>query len=197
MSSPPSAEPTRHAPARTSLVVRRLSVALGVLVALLALSPVASAQSKLSLDVDAAFPAEGDSETGWGAGVRYGHAWNVLVLAFIPEIGGGYHTFGGSPDARALDGVIGMRFGLNFIVEPSVFAHVGVGHFEYTAASRDISETGFKWDAGAAFDLTLLPVIDLGAHVAYAQIAGGSVDPFASVNVGGHITFTLGGKKKD
>ena len=174
--------------------VRRLSAALTILLTSLAFTRVASAQHKLSLDGEVAFPTSGASDTGWGAGARLGHAWNLLIFALTPEIGGSYHAFGGSPDASSYDGVAGLRFGINFIVEPSVFAHLGVGHFGYTTGAGDVSHTGLMYDVGAALDFTLVPVVDLGLHLAYSQIAGDSLGDFAWVDLGAHLTFTFGEK---
>jgi hypothetical protein len=171
--------------------VRRLSAVLTVL-ATLACTRVAGAQHKVSLDVEAAFPSSEAHDTGWGAGARLGHAWNLSILALTPELGGSYHAFGGSPGATAFDGVVGARFGINFIVQPSVFAHLGVGHFGYATGAGDVSQTGLMYDVGGALDLTLVPVIDVGAHAAYSRIAGDSSADFAWVDVGAHITFTFG-----
>jgi len=171
--------------------VRRLSAVLTV-AATLAFSSVAAAQHKLSLDVEAAFPTHAAHDTGWGVGGRLGHAWNLSILALTPELGGSYHAFGGSPGASAFDGVVGARFGINFIVEPSVFAHLGVGHFDYATGAGDVSRTGLMYDVGGALDLTLVPVVDVGAHAAYSQIAGDGSGDFAWVDVGAHVTFTFG-----
>jgi hypothetical protein len=51
------------------------------------------------------------------------------------------------------------------------------------------------YDVGGALDLTLVPVVDVGVHAGYSQIAGGAFEPFDWVDVGAHVTFTFGGDK--
>ena len=172
--------------------VARVSSGLAVLFILLGHAGVAGAQNKLSFDGEAAFPSSSASKTGWGLGLRAGHEWDLLLLSLTPEIGGSYHAFGGSPDARTFSGVAGARVGLGFILEPSVFTHFGVGHFGYDTAAGAVSHTSLTYDFGAALDLTVLPVIDLGAHVDYVRILGDSVANFSFIAVGAHITFKLG-----
>ena len=52
------------------------------------------------------------------------------------------------------------RIGIDFGLEPSVFAHAGIGHFEITSDAH----TSLGYDVGAALDPTLLPVISFGPH---------------------------------
>jgi hypothetical protein len=175
--------------------VRRLPSALALAVVVLAHAGVASAQNKLSFDAEAAFPSRAAHDTGWGVGLRAGHTWDLLLLSLTPELGGSYHAFGGGPEARTLSGVAGARVGVGFILEPSVFTHFGVGHFGYDTTPGAVSHTSLTYDFGAALDLTLLPVIDLGAHIDYARILGDSIASFSWIAIGAHITFKLDKKK--
>jgi hypothetical protein len=150
----------------------------------------AAAQNKLSVDVGAAFPDGTNNGDGWGLGLRYGREWKLAILTLTPEFDFSYHNFSGPNDATTLAFMGGGRLGIDFIIEPSVFAHAGVGHVDGVG----ISQTSLGYDVGAALDLTVLPVIDFGPHLIFAGIAGDhSNDPFTWMEIGGHISFNFGG----
>jgi hypothetical protein len=129
---------------------------------------------------------------GFGGGVRIGNQWNLLLLTLTPEFGASYQAFEGASDADAFRFVAGGRLGLGFILQPSVFAHAGVGHFGYELPGRDVSQTSLAYDVGAALDLTALPIIDIGAHVTAAGIAGDDSDDALSwVAVGAHVSLNF------
>lgn len=102
------------------------------------------------------------TKTGGGGAIRFGHELDLLLVSLTPELGGGYHAFGGAGDTRVYSGFIGGRLGVGKIVEPSLFAHLGLAH-----VSGFESRTAPMIDAGLAVDLTLLPLIDLGVHAGY------------------------------
>jgi hypothetical protein len=174
------------------VVLASLSVA-----ALLSFSSVAGAKGKLGIDVDAALPTDEPSgvDTGWGAGLRLGHQWDLPLINLTPEFAGHYTQFGGSADLTAWSLMAGGRLGIGFILSPSVFAHAGLGHFGFNAPpGADSSQTSLGYDFGAALDLTALPIVDIGAHVAWNGIAGDkSIDPLNWVAIGGHLQFTIPG----
>jgi hypothetical protein len=64
-------------------------------------------------------------------------------------------------------GLVGGEVRIGKILEPGVFAHVGVGHLSGVGAF-----TAPAFDVGLALDLTLIPLIDIGAHVAYNALLG-------------------------
>lgn len=105
---------------------------------------------------------EPSTKSGGGGQLRLGQEFDLFLVSLTPELGGGYHGFGGNDDAKLYTGFLGGRLAFGKIVEPSIFGHVGLGHLE----AYD-SRTAPVMDAGLAIDLTLLPLIDLGLHGAY------------------------------
>jgi len=163
--------------------------------ALLSVTGVASAKGKIGIDVDAALPPDEPSgvDTGWGAGLRVGNQWDVLLLSLTPEFSGHYTKFGGNTGLAAWNVMVGGRFGIDIILKPSVFAHAGLGHFGWNAPPGiESSQTSLGYDLGAALDFTLLPVVDIGAHVAWNGVSGdSSIDTLNWVSVGGHLQFSI------
>jgi hypothetical protein len=153
----------------------------------------ATAKTKLSLDLDRAISENvpgGDG--GFGGGIRLGNQWKFLLLTLTPEFGASYQAFEGASDADAFRFVAGGRLGLGFILEPSVFAHAGLGHFGYEYLGADVSQTSLAYDVGAALDLTALPVLDIGAHATVAGIAGDdSTEALSWVAIGAHVGFNF------
>jgi hypothetical protein len=156
--------------------------------ALLVSSP-AEAENKLSFDAGAAFPDGGGNDDGFGLGLRYGHEWDLAIISLVPEMGLGYHAFGGPNDADVVTVVGGGRIAIGFILEPSVYAHAGVGH----VWSDVTSFTSLAYDVGAALDLTAIPMVAFGPHLTLGGVAGNkSRDPFSWLEIGGHVTFGFG-----
>jgi hypothetical protein len=154
----------------------------------------AQAANKLALDVEATFPADiPNADNGWGAGLRFGREWNLVLVKLTPEIQGNYHAFGGSSDVRQFGVMGGGRVGLGLLVQPSVFAHAGVGHFGYKTTTADVSQTSLGYDLGVALDITALPLLDIGAHASLNGVAGDDdVRSIAWYAVGGHVAFSFG-----
>ncbi|HWZ89187.1 MAG TPA: hypothetical protein VNW92_10065 [Polyangiaceae bacterium] len=101
--------------------------------------------------------------SGTGFDVRLGYKLDLLLAQITPEVGGGYHTFGGSAGATFSQGFVGGRLAFGKILEPGVYAHLGYGH-----VGTDLGGvSGATADAGLTLDLTLLPFIDLGVHGGY------------------------------
>jgi hypothetical protein len=172
------------APARAA----RRGISAAALALLFCLSPHAGAQTKLAVDVGAAFPSGAESSDGWGAGLRFGREYRVTLLTLTPELDVAYHNFGQS-ETEALRVLGGGRLGIDAGLEPSVFAHAGVGHY----AGPSTSHTSLGYDIGLALDLTLLPVISFGPHVMFAGIAGtNTIEPLSWFEVGGHASFSFG-----
>jgi hypothetical protein len=122
-------------------------------------------KSKTHIAVDFDFGTALDApgtKAGGGGALRLGQEFDLFLVSLTPELGGGYHAFGGNDETRLYSGFIGGRLAIGKIVEPSIFAHLGVGH---TAGLE--SRTAPIMDAGLAIDLTLLPLIDLGFHAGY------------------------------
>lgn len=179
----------------SSYLLGRLAKALcftATLAAVSLLSVPALAEDEIAVDVEAAWADDPNDSNGLGVGLRAGHVWDIAIITITPELGASYHDFEGASDPTAWDVKAGGRFGIDLLIEPSVYAHAGLGHFDYELASRDVSHTGLAYDVGAALDLTLLPVIDFGVHATVAGVAGNdSVDPFSWFALGGHVAFAF------
>jgi hypothetical protein len=149
----------------------------------------ADAQSQLSFDAGAAFPEGAGNDDGFGLGLRYGHEWDLAIISLVPELGLGYHAFSGPNDADVFTGVGGGRIAIGFVLQPSVYAHAGIGH-----VSTDVTSfTSLAYDVGAAVDLTAIPMVAFGPHITLAGVAGNqSRRPFSWLEIGGHFTFSFG-----
>jgi hypothetical protein len=161
---------------------------------------VASAQGQFSLDAEAAYPTNEAYDDGFGFGARFGHEWDLALVSIIPEIGVNYHLFDGPLDADALAVLAGGRVAIGFVIEPSAFIHAGIGHYDADTTGAEISETGLAYEMGLALDFTLLPVVDFGAHAAYAGIAGDDdegLGAFEWLALGGHVTFVFDERAAD
>ncbi len=174
--------------------LRALAAFVAALVTLAVAPGRALAEGKLAIDVEANLPDDTPRVgNGWGAGLRLGNTWDLWLIELTPELGASYHSFGGSAGATAYRALAGGRLALGLILQPSVFVHAGVGHFSYDAYENDVSETDLAYDAGAALDFTLLPWIDLGAHVSLNRInAASPTESLSWVAAGGHIAISLG-----
>lgn len=127
------------------------------------------------------------TDSGGGGALRLGQKFDLLLVSLTPEIGGGYHGFGGSGDAKLYSGFLGGRLGIGKIIEPSVFAHVGLGRLEGVAP-----RTAPILDAGVALDFTLLPLIDLGLHGAYnVMMPKGDGSALKFVTLGAHAALVF------
>lgn len=145
----------------------------------------AAAQTRIALDLDYAgdFDERG-VDGGTGGALRLGRELDLVILTLTPEIGGSYHAFAGSAEATHYSGFIGGRVGIGKIIEPSVFAHIGVGKID----GDFVSETGPALDFGVALDFTLLPILDLGAHAAYDTLLLDGGESFDWYRLGLHAS---------
>jgi hypothetical protein len=175
---------------RFRLRLARLGVASAVAAGTWLTAPAARAENKLSFDAGAAFPKGAGNDDGFGLGLRYGHEWDLAIISLVPELGVGYHAFGGRNDADVVTVFGGGRIAVGFVLEPSVYAHAGVGH----VATDTTSFTSLAYDVGAALDLTAIPMVAFGPHLTLAGVAGNESRPaFSWLEIGGHLTFGFGG----
>lgn len=122
-------------------------------------------KSKTHIAVDFDFATAIDAPTskaGGGGALRLGQEFDLLLISLTPEFGGSYHAFGGDDRTKLYTGFLGGRLAVGKIIEPSIFAHLGLGHISGTE-----TRTAPVMDGGIALDLTLLPLIDLGVHGSY------------------------------
>lgn len=140
----------------------------------------------VDLDVGAAIDEPGTS-TGAGGALRIGQELDLFLISLTPELGGSYHAFRGDDETRMYGGFVGGRLALGKVIEPAIFAHVGVAHVR-GAESR----TAPTLDGGLALDLTLLPLIDLGVHGGYNVMFPGRQDESLHfVTLGAHAALVL------
>ncbi len=140
----------------------------------------------LAVDFDFAASAEPGTHNGGGGAIRVGRKLDLLLISLTPEVGGSYHNFAGTNESRIYRGFLGGRVGIGKIFEPSAFAHVGLARLESTFPGW----TAPAFDGGIAFDFTLLPVVDLGAHASYnALLSQGNHESFEWLILGLHAAL--------
>lgn len=166
-----------------------LGFALAYALLVLALPSRASAQSlRISGDLDWAGKLSGREATlGGGGGLRVGTQLDLVVATLIIEAGGSYHSFAGDDDVSVWRGLAGGEVRIGKVLEPGLFAHVGVGHLSgfdaFTAPAVDV---------GLALDLTIIPLVDIGIHVAYDALLGSSDhDGFSWGTAGLHAALVI------
>ncbi len=131
---------------------------------------------------------EPGADIGGGGAVRLGRKLDLVLVSLTPEIGGGYDRFKGDNSVGIYRGFVGGRLGLGKIIEPSVFAHIGVGRLDANLGSH----TAIAYDAGIALDLTLLPLVNLGAHASYNALLPQGVFPsFDWLSFGLHVALVF------
>ena len=145
----------------------------------------------LAVDGDYSSAIQNDQiKYGGGGALRIGTQRNLFLVTLIPELTLDYHSF----DARTRDnaqittGKLGGRIRFLKILEPGVFAHVGIGHI---AGDRIYSHTGLAFDAGLTLDFTLIPLIDIGIHGAWNRIFGGYDSGVSYGTTGVHVALVL------
>jgi hypothetical protein len=146
--------------------------------------------SKTHVAVDADFNSAvsaPDTTAGGGGALRLGQEFDLFLVSLTPELGGGYHSFGGDERIKLYSGFLGGRFAVGKIIEPALFGHVGVGRLD-----GPDSRTAPMLDGGLAIDFTLLPLIDLGVHGAYnVMLPRGDSGTFKFVTLGAQAALVL------
>lgn len=186
--------------ARVSSTCGRLrlhTTALGVSALGLAMWP-STAAAQTTIGVDLSFNDavdQANTDAGAGIDVYFGPRLDLAILTLTTELSAGYHDFGGVAEPTVYRGLAGGRLGVGFVIRPSVFAHVGVGHLRYDeliGSGRD-GRTNFAGDLGLALDFTLLPLVDVGVQGSYNMVSGSDdEDAFEWLQAGAHVTFVLG-----
>jgi hypothetical protein len=146
--------------------------------------------SKTHIAVDGDFNAAvnaAEVDAGAGGALRLGQEFDLFLISLTPELGGGYHGFGGDDRLKLYSGFLGGRLAVGKIVEPSLFAHVGVGRLD-----GPDPRTAPMLDGGLAIDFTLLPLLDLGVHGAYnVLLPEKDGDSFKFVTLGAQAALVL------
>lgn len=173
---------------RFSFAARTSPALVAMVVALVAArSAHASSGKAIGVDIDYANGInESHVNSGTGFNVRFGYKLDLLVLQLTPEIGGGYHTFSGSADAKFSQGIVGGRLQFGKILSPGMYAHLGYGHL----SAFGTGHSGATADAGVTLDLTFLPMIDVGVHAGYNGLLKSGDNPaFDSYVLGAHASL--------
>lgn len=125
--------------------------------------------TQIAFDLDWVKALDGGAN-GAGGAIRLGYELDLLIVTIIPELGGSYHSFS-SADTKLYRGFAGGRLRFAKVIEPGIYAHIGYGHASVDAPGGTSRSAGTS-DFGVSLDLTLLPVIDLGAHAGYSLLFG-------------------------
>ena len=145
----------------------------------------------LALDGDYSSAIQNDQiKYGGGGALRIGTQRNLILITLIPELTLDHHNFDAHTrdNASITTGKVGGRIRFLKILEPGVFAHVGVGHI---GGDRVYSHTGVAFDAGVTLDFTLIPLIDIGIHGAWNRIFGGYDSGVSYGTTGVHVALVL------
>jgi hypothetical protein len=147
----------------------RRSLFLGVVPCLVAValsSPrEAHAGPYLGIDLDLGTAFENKVDFSYGLGGRFG--WKFYFAGapvwLLPEIGGHFMSFGSATEfGQAGTAFGGVRFGFDGIVQPNIFAHVGLGFVG--------GDFGPYTDIGLGLDFQITRVFSLGLQVAYNTV---------------------------
>jgi hypothetical protein len=151
----------------------------------------AHADTALALDLDYAVPLDAPDGVDWGGGfaVRLGQQLHLPLLVLTPELAFNYQAFAGGADTAVYRGLAGMRLAVGEILRPGIYGHLGFGRLVSSVPGHS---DGLSYDAGAFLDFTLLPLINIGAHVAYSGLALRKSEPaFDWVTVGLHAALVF------
>jgi len=157
------------------MACRSLALAVLSVVGLWSL-PSAAADTPVALDLHYVAPLSPDSpafDGGAGIAGRIGQRFKSLPWLFTPELQVAYETFGGAAETRLYRGLGGLRLAYDSIVRPGIFLHGGVGKSSFVIPPG-ADHTAFTFDGGAFVDLTLLPLVNVGAHLSYNQMLEGN-----------------------
>jgi hypothetical protein len=147
-----------------------------------------SSRTHIAVDFDFGSALDApNTKAGGGGALRLGQEFDLFLASLTPEFGGSYHAFGGDDETRLYSGFLGGRLAIGKIVEPSIFAHLGVAH----VAGLE-TRTAPIMDGGLAVDFTLLPLIDLGVHGAYnAMFPRDDGSALKFLTLGAHAALVL------
>lgn len=136
--------------------------------------------TQIVLDGNFASSAENQTGNGGGGALRVGEAFPVGFLVFVPELGGDFFKFAGPQEAKTYGGFAGARMRFGRLVEPGLFAHVGVAGVDrvdkYAAPTVDL---------GITVDVTYFERVLLGVQGQYKSAIGTGGDPSFSFYTAG------------
>jgi hypothetical protein len=70
---------------------------------------------------------------------------------------------------------------------------VGFGYVDWSPAPNDYSHTGLTYDAGLFFEITAIPLLNIGVHAIYNRIAADEEleETLHWMSLGAHVTLVL------
>ncbi len=145
----------------------------------------------VAIDFDYASAMQHDLvREGGGGALRVGSEIDLLLVSLIPEVTFDFHDFGARTrnHAQLLTGKLGGRIRFFKVIEPGLFAHLGLGTL---SGDRRYSHIGAALDMGVTLDLTILPFIDLGLHAAWNRVFGGYDSGLSYGTSGFHVALVL------
>ena len=149
--------------------VRSLIIAGLVASAWVLQAPAARADLAIGADLETVVPIDFDNvSTGPAFGIRIGAQLHLPLITLTPEVGFHYASFTDGPNVYR--GIVGGRVGIGELLRFGVFAHLGFARQVWELATVDVSHTGLTLDAGLFLDLTIIPLIDIGVHIAYGRV---------------------------
>jgi hypothetical protein len=172
---------------------RWLPSALSLMLAMCALAldaEHARADTEIGVDLDYGLGIDTVADGGGGFALRLGQQLHIPAIALTPEIAFGYHSFSGGGEPAIYSGLGGVRLGFGEIFRLGPFAHLGLGHIDYDLPG-DPNDTAFQYDLGAFFDLTILPLVNIGVHGAYNELRAGDTGTFQWATFGAHVELIL------
>ncbi|MFO0615476.1 MAG: hypothetical protein U0414_22980 [Polyangiaceae bacterium] len=145
---------------------RDLSLALSFALAALAIATEARAETEVAIEPRGSLVmVDGDPYPGVGASVDVGFSMDLEPIVLQPElrvVGEGYPSLPGG-SARVMAGV---RAGIAWKFEPSIFTHFGWGF----VGNDTFTSSGYALDAGLSADYRLKRWITIGGSVGYELV---------------------------
>jgi hypothetical protein len=151
--------------------------------ATIAVTKEARANPHLDFDLDLgtalqSAPNQERVDFSFGGGMRLGYRFQIIgaPVWIQPEVGGHYMRFGtNSSDLGGYDyaGTLtgGVRLGLQGIVQPHVFGHLGLGFLGFAVDPNTVQGyVGPAGDIGFGLDFKLVPGFTLGGQLAYNAV---------------------------
>jgi len=142
---------------------------LATALAIVSAPAIARSDTELAGDLDIILPLTNSKRRGLGISARLGYGSTLGPVVLTPEASMGFYS-------GVLRLIGGARFGLEGIVRPGIFFHVGPAFraIETTGdyTGPDFSGLYLTYDAGAFVDVALTPNFRLGAHGALNTLHG-------------------------
>ena len=136
-------------------------------VAVLTSSGDAHAGPYLGIDLDLGTAFQDRVDFAYGLGGRFGwkFAFAGAPVWLLPEVGGRFMSFGAADEiGHAAAAFGGVRFGFDGVVQPNVFAHLGLGFV-------GSAELGPYADVGIGIDFQITRLFSMGLQVAYNTVS--------------------------